>query len=342
MRPDPYGPPSDAVLLADLESAAEQLRSTGISATELRTRLEAILGHRLPVGPVESLRERVEQIVAGRYVSVQMPWPQLTRLALPLLPHNLVVLGGGVGSSKSFMLLQSMLYWLEAGVDAVTLALEGDVTFHIHRGLALLAGVSAVTEPEWVADHADQMRELLDVHRATLARLADHWFVAGPLNINTQDQASGWVEQQARIGRRVIAVDPVTMLTRLGKPWDADTRFVKAMKKTAESYGITILLVTHPSKGVTDPTRENLAGGAAYERFCDAMFVLQSHDPKTSKVHTACGATEMSHNRSLRIEKARHGSGTGLRLAMRFDGETLLMAEQGIILKTKKGQDHDK
>jgi hypothetical protein len=326
--------------LGGLATAAEQLREVGITEAQLRTHLEAILGRRLPLCPVESLRERVEQIAAGQYVSISLPWPQLTRLALPLLPGSLTILGGGVGSSKSFMLLQAMLSWLEAGVDAAALALEGDVTFHLHRALAQLAGVSAVTEPEWVAAHADQMRELLDRHERTLARLADHWVIARSQNIDTQDHTSAWVEQQARAGRRIICIDPVTALIRIGRPWEADSRFIKTLKKIAETYGVTILLVTHPAKGVTDPTRENLSGGAAYERFCDTLLVLQAHDPRKSKALTPCGTTEIEHNRTLRIEKARHGSGTGLRLAMRFSGETLLMAEQGIITKTKrKGQD---
>lgn len=342
MKRDPYGPSSDAEILAGLKPAAEQFRDFGITEAQLRKHLEAIIGHRLPLGPTEALRDRVAAIEGGEYVSVPLPWGTLTDLALPALPGSLVILGGGVGSSKSFAVLQAMLFWLEAGIDAATLALEGDITFHLNRAFAQLAGVSAATDPEWVGAHADQMRELLDLHGPELARLADHWFVAAALNVDTQEQAAAWVEQQARIGRRVVAVDPVTMLTRLGKPWDADTRFIKSLKKTAQTYGITILLVTHPAKGVTDPTRENLAGGAAYERFCDTMLVLQSHDPKTSLVRTPCGTAEMKHNRTLRIEKARHGSGTGCRLAMEFDASSLTVRELGLIVKNKKGQDHDK
>ncbi|MBN1395502.1 MAG: hypothetical protein JW959_10800 [Pirellulales bacterium] len=339
---DEFGPPSDRELLDDLESAAKQLCDTGITEAQLRIHLERIIGYRLPLKPMGALRERVEQIAAGRYISIPLPWPETTRLALPALPGCVAVLGGGVGSSKSFMVVQCMLYWLANGVDVATLALEGDITFYLHRALAQLAEVSAVTDPQWVKNNANRMRELLDLHAPVLERLARHWFVAGPLNIDSQEQCVSWVEQQAKIGRRVVAVDPITMLNRLGKPWDSDMRFVKGLKRTAETYGATILLVSHPSKGVSDPTRETLAAGAAYERFCDTMFVLQAHDMKTSLVRTACGTVEIEHNRTLRVEKSRHGSGTGCRLAMRFSPETLLMAEQGIIIKTRKGQDRDK
>lgn len=342
MKRDPYSPPSDAELLAGLKPAAEQFRDMGITEADLRKHLEAIIGHRLPLGPTEALRERVAAIEGGEYVSVPLPWGTLTDLALPLLPGNLVVFAGGVGSSKSLMILQAALFWLEAGLDIAVLAMEGDRESHLARALAQLAGVADVTTPAWVRAHGADMRELLDQHEPTLERLGRHWVLAKNENIDTQSQALTWVERQAAAGKRVIVVDPVSLLTRTGEAWTADQMFVKALKKTAETHGVSILCITHPQRGVAEPSRANLSGGAAWERHADVILALQIHDPRSSRICTPCGTDEREHNRTLLIEKARHGAGTGKRLAMQFDASSLTIRELGLIVKNKKGQDHDK
>ena len=144
---------------------------------------------------------------------------------------------------------------------------------------------------------------------------------------------------QAKLGRRIIAVDPITMVGRTGKPWISDLAFVKAAKRTTKDYGCSVLLVTHPTKDTLEPTLQNLAGGAAYQRFVDVVITLQSHEPKQSKVSTPCGTADMEHNRTVRVEKARNGRGTGCRLAFDFEPGSLKLKEIGIITKKKKGED---
>ena len=76
-----------------------------------------------------------------------------------------------------------------------------------------------------------------------------------------------------------------------------------------------------------------IAGGAAYSRHSQAIVWLESHDPKTSKVKTSLGTNDEEHNRTLHILKTRDARGTGLRLALNFEKESLKAREFGIIMK---------
>ena len=79
-----------------------------------------------------------------------------------------------------------------------------------------------------------------------------------------------------------------------------------------------------------------LAGGAAYSRFSQTILWLESHNEKASRVKTTCGTTEMDHNRTLHILKARNGKGQGVKVACNFESESLTLSEQGIIVKGNK------
>lgn len=58
-----------------------------------------------------------------------------------------------------------------------------------------------------------------------------------------------------------------------------------------------------------------------------------SHDPKGSRVSTPCGTVDLKHNRTVGIEKARSGRGTGCRLAFEFELGSLKLKELGLITK---------
>jgi KaiC/GvpD/RAD55 family RecA-like ATPase len=336
-RADFFAPPDPAVLARDLASLDRQLRPAGITREDVAAELAVILGKPRPAGAVGELRARVEQIASGVWASILLPWAMLASLTLAMIPGGLVLFAGGVGASKSLMLLQAFLYWLANKVNVVMLAMEGDRESHLFRALAQLSGISDATDPAWVRAHAGQVRAMLDRHTDTLGELARHWMLAVDLGIDTQQQAAAWAEREAQLGRRILVIDPVTVLTRAGQPWEADQMFVKTLKSIAQKYGTTIICVTHPQRGVTTPTRETIAGGAVWERHSDTILVLQAHEEKTSQIRTSCGTAEDRHNRTLRIEKARHGKGTGSSIALQFCGATLMTSEIGVIKKMKKG-----
>ena len=144
------------------------------------------------------------------------------------------------------------------------------------------------------------------------------------------------MQDRAKAGCRVIAVDPITAAAhRCRDTWEEDGAFLHAIKRTAVDYHCSVVLITHPIKSVSNPDMTQLAGGAAYQRFAQTILWLESHADKTNKVKTACGTTEIEHNRTVHLLKARNGRGLGLKLACTFESESLTLTEHGIIIRAK-------
>lgn len=77
----------------------------------------------------------------------------------------------------------------------------------------------------------------------------------------------------------------------------------------------------------------DMAGGAAYERFSQAILWLKRHDkPEKQTLLTPVGLRDVTFNRSVQIRKARNGAGAGAELAFDFEGGSLRFAEQGIVM----------
>jgi hypothetical protein len=327
--------------LAEKEDVADliaQLQVLERTVGEIETELRRIISQARPIGPLDKLHRRFEEIAQGSYRCVAWPWESLTTLTKALLPGTVTLLAGTVGASKSFMLMQAITHWLAEGEAVSIYALEGDKPFHLGRVLAQLGGCAEVTDPDWLAQNPGTVERLLADHSESLERLARCLWTSETLGAETLEQLAAWIAEQAKAGRRIICIDPVTAAVRTGQPWVSDLEFLRSIKKTATEYGCSILLVTHPQRGVTEPSRENLAGSAAYERFCETIITVANHEPKESLIRTDVGTGELEHNRTVRIEKARNGRGTGCRLAYKFDPETLTMREVGLIVKRKEGR----
>lgn len=320
----------------DLADIVSQLQTLGKNGTEITAELRKIISKARPLGPLDRLHQRIRAIATGEYRVVSWPWPMLSNLTQALLPGTVTLLAGTIGSSKSFMLLQAVLYWLDQAERIACYSLEGDRPFHLSRALAQLSGVANYTDVEWVAENPLVAESSIKEHSEKLERFSGHLWASDNLGAETLEQLAEWIQAQAKLGRRLIAIDPVTAASRTAKPWIADLAFLKSTKKTGADYGCSVILVTHPTKDTLEPTLQNLAGSAAYQRFVDCVITLQNHEPKESRVKTACGSIDMKHSRTISIEKARNGKGTGIRLAFEFSRESLTLKELGLISKTEK------
>jgi len=330
------GKPEGEPAKDDVVDFVRMLKESGVADNDILPKLLDALDTAKTKSAISVLVERHEQIIAGEYRAIDLPWPVLSEAARPLLPGTITVLAGTVGASKSFMVLQAMLSLLARGEDVSLYALEKRKADHLARALAQLTGKAGHTKPDWVAAHAEEVRRDREEHQAELERFAHHLQTTDSLGAETLGQIADWIEQEAKQGRRVICVDPITAATRIGKPWEADQQFLKAVEKVANDYGCSVVLVSHPEKGTSEPTRENLAGGACYERFSTVILTLHNHAEKTSPVRQPLGTLSETYNRTLRIEKAGNSWGTCAKLAYRFDGDSLTLAEIGIIVQ--KGQ----
>jgi len=281
------------------------------------------------------ISQRMADITAGRYSCIDWPWASVSNFTRALLPGTVSLLVGNPGASKSFMALQAFVFWHEAGLRVSLYEAEEDKVFHLTRVLAQKSGQADITDPAWVKDNAELVQGVVSQH----GRFLDSFGRVLYANAETQPtlaQLAQWVEQQAKTGCRIIGIDPITSAERGGDPWIVDGKFLQAIKRAATDYRCSIILVTHPIKAVSGVDLSQVAGAAAYQRFSQTILWLESHDEKTSKVKTCVGTTELQHDRTLHILKARNGKGMGFKLAFQFDSESLTLDELGVIMKEHK------
>jgi hypothetical protein len=281
------------------------------------------------------VQQRVANIKTGRYSCIDWPWDSVNRLTRALLPGTVTLLVGNPGASKSFMSLQAFVFWHEQGLRVSLYEVEKDKVFHLVRVLAQKSGQADITDPAWVKDNAALAERIVSEHKDFLGSFG-RVLHANASTQPTLGELAKWIEQQAKSGCRIIGIDPITAAERGGDPWVVDGKFLQAIEKTATEYGSSVVLVTHPVKPVSFPDLSQVAGSAAYQRFSDTIVWLESHDEKASKVKTCVGTTELAHDRTLHILKARNAKGTGYKLACQFDSDSLTLDEVGLIVKERK------
>ena len=263
------------------------------------------------------------------------PWFSVSGLTKALLPGTVTIICGGLGASKSFMLLQAGAYWHWQSIKLALFELEESRSFHLSRCLAQLSKTSDMTDPDWIKEFPAQSRKLFAEHKAFLESFGACIY-ASPDTQPTLEQLAKWVSDRAKAGCRIICVDPVTAAAHRGRAvWEEDNAFLHDIKRSAVDYHCSVVLITHPIKAVSFPDMTQLAGGAAYSRFAQTILWLESHVEKTSKVKMDCGTIEVEHNRTLHLLKARNGKGQGVRLACSFKAESLTLREIGIIIRSK-------
>jgi hypothetical protein len=103
-----------------------------------------------------------------------------------------------------------------------------------------------------------------------------------------------------------------------------------------------LLIVTHPKKGKFTglPSMDDLAGGAAFQRFSHSILWIVNHgsDKRTLISGRDGGDFYADINKTIHILKSRNGKGSGLSLGFRFDPDRLSFEEIGV-LSTKKNED---
>ena len=313
-----------------------QLKTLHTDKADISAAILEALNKAKPKGIAASVSELIEDTIAGRRVAIKWPWSSIGGLTKALLPGTVTIICGGIGASKSFMLLQAGAYWHENGIKTAIYELEESRAFHLSRCLAQLSSCSDMTDPDWIKENSGQSRKLFTEHETFLDSFGACVY-ASPDTQPTLEQLAKWVQDRAKTGCRIICIDPVTAAAHKGRSvWEEDNAFLHSIKRTAVDYHCSIVLITHPIKAVSFPDMTQLAGGAAYSRFAQAILWLESHTDKTSKVKMNCGTTETEYNRTLHILKARNGKGQGIRLAFNFQSESLTLRELGIIVRDEK------
>lgn len=272
---------------------------------------------------------RLKGIACGFIATIPSPFPELDRLVQPTLPGSITLLCGDPGSSKSLLTIQLFGYLIRANIHADLYELESDRTYHAMRYLAQRSGVAPITRIDWTQQNPDHAKAIIDNYRGEVAALGEHLFDCIDGDIGYRGLLA-WVKQRCEAGARLIGIDPITVADPEGPPWVADRQFIAALGKILRHHGCAAWIVTHPKKGKSNaPSFDDLAGGAAWARFTNAVLWLKRpNEPEMVKL--ACGSI-VACNRTLRVVKARDGVVSGVDFAVDFSNTALTFSELGLV-----------
>jgi KaiC/GvpD/RAD55 family RecA-like ATPase len=323
----------------NLELYALALAAEGMAEESIRYHVKLAETASLAWHPEWQLRQRIEDIVAGKIKRVHWPWHYLDQQCPTLMPGQITVIAGAPGATKSFALLQCLDYWVSSDVPVAMMALEGKRSSHLTRLLAQLEGNTDIMDAAWVADHADQVRAAMDRHSDRIESVGQCICVPDVMRSSsvTYSDVLSWMWGRARVGDRVLIVDPITSADPIVRQWEADRELLNQCIRLADTHKLSIILVTHPAKmQSSSPSLDSMALGASYQRHVDGVIWLAAHDKKKRTVLGPCGRTEIDSNRVMYLLKVRDGKGQGKAIAYTFGAETLKLSEGGIIIKEPK------
>ena len=210
----------------------ERAKADGV--TDLRQAVSRALAQAKGRSVAEALKQRIAENIAGLRRPVEWPWPCISSLARPLVPHTVTLLCGSPGSTKSFLLLELAAFWHQQGVKVALFCLEEDLPYQLSRVLAQCSGNSSLTQEEWQEDHPDETSAAYEEHAEFLDGFGRHIWAA-PDQTPTLAELARWAEERAKEQCRVIAIDPVSVAEPSAKPWIADAKFVNEIKRIVRS-----------------------------------------------------------------------------------------------------------
>ncbi|MCC5829360.1 MAG: hypothetical protein JJU36_07920 [Phycisphaeraceae bacterium] len=294
-----------------------------------------------PIGPSSGVVGILEDAISGRRKCIDMPWPAIGGLSKALLPGSICLLAAPPGASKSFMLMEAGMHWHQAGIPVALLELEDGRSYHLRRALAQRTGLSGLTDDGWCKDHPEKVRQAYDDHRAWLDSFGRCIFEYPGDGHPDYRGVLAWITHQAESGKRIIAVDPLTICKTDARPWEADQDFMVQAKAIIEGSASSLVLVLHPRKGATDRGVDDLSGGASFGRLAHTVLFLEAlPEPRSVAIRDRLSGikTGQEINRIVHLAKTRNGKGAGLRIGCTFDPETLRLIEHGIILKKESSR----
>lgn len=286
------------------------------------------------------LKAHYQDIADGKCRKVPWPWSTLTQLCPSLLPGAVTIIAGSPGSCKSFMMLQCLQFWIRKNISVAYMMLEGSKASFLRRCLSQMTGNPNHMDNDWIEEKADAAFKDVKSFGEELRQVSDA-IVDGTLAYDPNyTDVKVFLDVQSEAGARILIIDPITSADGQGQPWIVDKDMILFCQGIAKKHGTSIIMVTHPAKSGNlkiIPTLDALAGGTAFQRHVDAVLWLEKIEAKEFRVTGACGTSEIECDRRIHLLKVRDGRGQGMMLGYRFEPESLLLGEQGVIVKEKKG-----
>lgn len=289
----------------------------------------------------DELAQEFGDLASGKIPIIGFKHKITSEVTQAFKPGTLTVLCGTPGASKSLFLGEILMNLALDDIPVAIFHLEESRKFHARRHLAQLVGVSDITQDKWIATNEQHAKALLAQTHETM-RMIGEFIDHAPGQTATYRQCIDWAKRKAGDGKRILAIDPVT----LAEPEDdnisrADRRFVSALKSVMVEFGVSIVAVSHPPKASMGQQAaktgqafiDALAGGAAWSRGCQTLFwfekIEETLEEPTLWTFDGPIQTPLPINRILHIAKARNGTGGGMQIAFHFDKDTLRSYELG-------------
>lgn len=269
----------------------------------------------------------------------------------PFKPGKITMFNGEPGCGKSFYVNAEQMHQHDNGVKTASLMLEGGREEHGLRALAMKMCDGLICDPDHLEKQGvgiverarERWGEWLEGYEARIWQTSDL-----PENCCSIPNVLEWIKARLKEGCKWILVDPVTaMLPKSNNRNNEDRAFVGEVERLAGEHGATIVFVTHPKNGVTDPEQHNMQLGFAYQGFTMSIVFFQVVDQaKRRMVDTGTEKKKMNFNRIMHLVKHRNGEPfLGKQVAMHFDHKTVQFIEQGYVVpqsaqpKEQKQQD---
>ncbi len=321
-------------------------RAAGVDDSIIRDMIESIIYRATPQGGSRELFDLINNIISGKSSTIEWPWDLLTDFTHALEPATVTLLCGDPGAAKSFFLLQCMQWWYMDGVPCACLELECDRAFHLQRALVQIDENNLNYTRAWIRNHPDAALANYYKHKSHLDGLAAVLHEDPDVTF-TLPTLADWVVKQCEAGKRIIAVDPLTIVDPGAEPWISERNFMVTVKRALRKSGSSLILVLHPKKNrMNTINMDQLAGSSSYPRFSDTVLWLEHHpDGKVENItsyHEAFGARQavelqdVEINKTIHMCKTRLGSGNGLKLGYKLTGKSMTMSEIGLIGKLRK------
>ncbi len=332
----------DEIGLTEKQDAYDYINSLGTTNLVIKHQaVDDVLKKADSTGPSSRVNRRIMEQVDGTRKAIHWKWDLIGNFTKALLPGSITMVCGTPGSSKSFFLLESMMYWHSEGIPVSMMALEEDQAYHLHRCVAMLCRNSDILDPDW--SHNNQ-REAIDLWREAepfIDGFGDKIFEC-PNPHMSYTELIKWVIDRIKAKCRIIGVDPISALDTGDKnSWNEDKRFILEVGNVLSKSDSSLILITHPRGGkYNEVDLQNIQGGSAFARFTQTAIWIETLPERRAyeiKKHNEINQTVMC-NRVVKILKARNGRGAGAKIAYDFNSDSLSFAELGLIVKEPKRQ----
>jgi twinkle protein len=214
-------------------------------------------------------------------------------------PSELVLVTGFNGSGKSQMVGQIALQWMAAGERACIFSGEMRPRELLGR-MGRQAGTISVPSRGYVNEIADWLDTRL-------------WLVNRRGSMLIDDVLQHFTYAYRRHGCKLFVIDSLMKLGIGEKDLDGQKLAVDKMTDFKDRYGVTLLLVAHPRKGMQGesdtPGKSEVKGSGTITDLCDSVISAWRDRKREQRIQDGDDSAQSIPAAKLSVEKQRNGDG---------------------------------